>query len=109
MSILKTVYKDVIAKSIGEDLKAATASAPVVILKHHLFTNFSTYGLEEPTWINVVRDPVDRFVSAYFFRRFGFSRRTGARNEKVKNGEFDIDMDIDDCIQSGAKECRKGP
>lgn len=29
------------------------------------------FGLEQPVHINIIRDPINRFVSNYFFRRFG--------------------------------------
>ena len=50
------------------------------------------YGMEEPTWINVAREPVSRFVSSYYFRRYGFNRHTGARNKNVLEGKFKMDM-----------------
>ena len=62
------------------------------MIKHHLYTNFTAYGLEEPTWINVAREPVSRFVSSYYFRRFGFARHEGVRNNRVKAGERAMEM-----------------
>lgn len=94
-----------LANEIRSKVSQATPSKPVVVLKHHLYTNFTNYGLETPTWINVARDPVNRFVSAYYFRRFGFNRHEGVRNEKLKKGLRDINMDVDECIHTGATEC----
>ena len=63
-----------------------------MVIKHHLFTNFSLHGIPEPTWVNVAREPVSRFISSYYFRRYGFNRHEGVRNKKVKKGERQIDM-----------------
>ena len=79
-------------RSIKPDLKRASPEKPLMVIKHHLFTNFTEYGIEEPTWINVAREPVSRFVSSYYFRRFGFNRHSGARNKKVLDGTRDMDM-----------------
>ena len=51
---------------------------PYMLLKHHFFFDFRKHGLRQPTMINVIRDPVDWFVSQYYFRRFGWNRK---RNE----------------------------
>ena len=79
-------------RSFRPDLKRATAEQPLMVIKHHLFTNFTVYGMEEPTWINVAREPVSRFVSSYYFRRFGFKRHEGARNKKIRDGRWSISM-----------------
>ena len=51
---------------------------PYLLLKHHFFFDFRKHGLRQPTMINVIRDPVDWFVSQYYFRRYGWNRK---RNE----------------------------
>ena len=79
-------------RSIRPDLKRATPDKPLMVIKHHLYTNFTMYGMEEPTWINVAREPVSRFVSSYYFRRYGFNRHSGARNKKVLDGQWSVDM-----------------
>ena len=61
-------------------------------------------GLEEATFINVVRDPVDRFASRYYFNRFGWGLSAGARRQTWKNDE-DINQNLDDCVQNKSDEC----
>ncbi|XP_047495848.1 uncharacterized protein LOC125043658 [Penaeus chinensis] len=36
--------------------------------EHMSYFNFSRVGFWEPTWINVVRDPVKRYISHYYFK-----------------------------------------
>lgn len=48
-------------------------------LKHHHWFNFTQFDLEEPTYINVVRDPVTRYASWYAFERYGWARHEGTR------------------------------
>jgi len=98
-------HSDKMVRSIRPDLKRATPDAPLMVIKHHLYTNFTMYGMEEPTWINVAREPVSRFVSSYYFRRYGFNRHSGARNKKVLDGQWSVDMDLEECVDKGAPEC----
>lgn len=35
------------------------------------FSAFSSFKIEQPVYINIIRDPINRFLSNYFFRRFG--------------------------------------
>lgn len=45
---------------------------PLLFHGHFAYFNFEQYGsLFEPVYINMIRDPLDRFVSYYYFRRFG--------------------------------------
>jgi len=44
------------------------------LLKHHHWMNFTDIGMENPIYMNVVRHPVGRFSSAYYFKRFGFEK-----------------------------------
>ena len=53
------------------------------LFQHHHFTNFTAYDMEQPTMINVARDPVNRFVSSFYFRRYGFNRNEGVRREFI--------------------------
>ena len=48
-----------------------------ILLKHHHWFNFTEYGLPQPTYINVARDPITRFASRYYFKRFGWERDGG--------------------------------
>ena len=60
--------------------------------------------------INVVRDPVSRFSSMYYFNRYGFASmgsasRQGVQRHVWQGKEEDIDQTLDECITKGSDEC----
>jgi len=80
------------------------------LLKHHYYLNFTNFEAEQPTMINVVRDPVSRFSSMYYFNRYGFSSmgsqaRQGVQRHVWKGKEDDINQNLDQCIQKQSDEC----
>lgn len=82
----------------------------VFLLKHHHWLNFTEWGMENPTYINVVRDPVSRFASMYYFQRFGFAdmgtdERLGAVRHSWKGTLEDQDQTLDECVNSESQEC----
>lgn len=40
------------------------------------------FRIEQPVYINIIRDPISRFLSNYFFRRFGDWR--GEQNHLIR-------------------------
>ncbi|KAG1674540.1 Heparan sulfate 2-O-sulfotransferase pipe [Nymphon striatum] len=56
---------------------------PVYFQGHYSFINHTKFGRMEPVYINLLRDPVDRLVSYYFFDRMKAHGNTEAL-EKAK-------------------------
>ncbi|XP_062864020.1 uronyl 2-sulfotransferase [Trichomycterus rosablanca] len=79
---------------------------PFLYTQHVHFLNFTRFGIAEPVYINIIRDPVNRFLSNYFFRRFGDWR--GVENDVIRNPEMKNDeryLDINTCILESYPEC----
>lgn len=97
-----------------EVLNALTAadSAPTtpgqtgIILKHHTFMNFTQFGKAQPTYLNVVRDPIDRFASEYYFCRNGWGKKPDYKGVPCQNMTQDqLSMTLDQCISQNLPEC----
>nr|XP_021323214.1 uronyl 2-sulfotransferase-like isoform X1 [Danio rerio] len=64
------------------------------------------FKTDEPVHINIIRDPISRFLSNYFFRRFGDWR--GEENHVVRTPGMKEDeryLDINTCILESYPEC----
>merc|ERR1712110_341366 len=77
-----------------------------MLLQHHFWFNFteeSKNKLEQPTFINVIREPVSWFESHYNFALYGWERDAGKRkmNQGMKN------MDLNDCILKEERICQQ--
>ena len=42
---------------------------PVAYYKHMYFINFEDFGRPNPIYVNLVRDPIDRIISWYYYIR----------------------------------------
>jgi hypothetical protein len=79
---------------------------PMMIMKHHFWMNFTEYHLPQPTYINMIRDPVDRFVSEYYHCRHGTEGNPTLKGTNCKYMTRDrLDMTIDECIKNRIDEC----
>ncbi|KAL4624007.1 uronyl 2-sulfotransferase-like, partial [Arapaima gigas] len=79
---------------------------PFLFTRHVHFLNFSRFTIEQPVYINIIRDPISRFLSNYFFRRFGDWR--GEQNHLIRTPgmkDFERYLDINVCILENYPEC----
>lgn len=71
---------------------------PFFLLQHHFWMDFNKYSMHQPTFVNMIRDPIAWFQSHYTFMRFGMNKGRGENDPKLGS-------DIDDCIKNKEKNC----
>ncbi|XP_017781140.1 PREDICTED: heparan sulfate 2-O-sulfotransferase pipe [Nicrophorus vespilloides] len=81
---------------------------PSVYIKHVCFTNFSEFGLPEPIYVNLVRDPVERVISWYYYVRapwYYVERKIAFPDIPLPDPKW-LKKDFETCVLSGDRECR---
>eukprot|EP00038_Savillea_parva_P004479 m.138199 g.138199 ORF g.138199 m.138199 type:complete len:431 (+) comp11481_c0_seq2:32-1324(+) len=58
-------------KTLSSAKKKASRYVGAVFINHMVWVNFSKYGYHKPLAIQMVRDPVDRAVSSYYYGLWG--------------------------------------
>ncbi|XP_035724495.1 heparan sulfate 2-O-sulfotransferase pipe-like isoform X1 [Vespa mandarinia] len=83
-------------------------SEPSVYVKHVCFTNFTKFNLPEPIYINVVRDPVERVISWYYYVRapwYYVERKQIFPDLPLPDPNW-LKKDFETCVLKGDRECR---
>jgi len=88
------------------ELEGYAKDQKVLFTRHQYFINFDTIGWkDQPLYMNLIRDPVDRFVSFYYFSRYGNKRAQDAGRSKQQVPNDLVNESIDDCITRRRREC----
>merc|ERR1711884_927130 len=81
---------------------------PSVYVKHVCFVNFTQFDMDMPIYVNLVRDPVERVISWYYYVRapWYFVERKRAFPELPLPNPNWLRKDYETCVKRGDKECQ---
>ena len=57
------------------------------------------HDVAEPTWINLIRDPITWYESSFYFKRLGWSQKPGAR----RRNDTEVGFQTNNCCQISAR------
>ncbi|XP_061498527.1 heparan sulfate 2-O-sulfotransferase pipe [Anopheles gambiae] len=80
---------------------------PSVYVKHVCYTNFTRFGLPMPIYVNMVRDPVERIISWYYYVRapwYYVERKQAFPDLPLPDPRW-LKKDFETCVLQGDPEC----
>ena len=93
--------KHFISSEDADDLKTELLSRakPLVYIRHLYWLQFKEH--EKPVYINMVRDPVELFISNFYYLRKGFSKKNNTNSDwKWDMSDDKRELTIEKCIEN---------
>ncbi|THD21742.1 Heparin sulfate O-sulfotransferase [Fasciola hepatica] len=82
-----------------------SAQQPLFLHGHFVYLNFAQFGSPiRPIYLNMIRDPLERLASYYYFIRFGDDFRPNLTRRRMSNPNQRI-LTFDECVQTGGVDC----
>ncbi|VDP83677.1 unnamed protein product [Echinostoma caproni] len=82
-----------------------SAQQPLLLHGHFAYLNFAQFGSSlRPIYLNMVRDPLERLASYYYFIRFGDDFRPNLTRRRMSDPNQRI-LTFDECVQTGGVDC----
>jgi len=103
---VETIRMDVPQQNKLADM-IAHLSTPSVYVKHVVYTNFTKFELPTPIYINMVRDPVERVISWYYYVRapwYYVERKQNFPDLPLPDPKW-LRKDFEQCVLQGDQEC----
>lgn len=82
-----------------------------IFIRHQHFVNFNIIGKKTPYFTSLIRDPVDHYISWYYYRRYGKFRQCLvpiSYQNQFYNSPYSsqiLNMTFDECVQRNNIEC----
>lgn len=83
-------------------------NSPVAIVKHYSYLDFASHGYDwTPDWFSIVRDPVDKVISWFYYVRAPWRNEELAKVDKSHEmpSEEYLNKNFEDCVLNGDHEC----
>jgi len=84
---------------------------PSVYVKHVCYVNFTQFDMDVPIYVNLVRDPVERVISWYYYVRapwYFVERKRAFPDLPLPNPNW-LRKDFETCVRTYDRECRYIP
>ncbi|KAL7059848.1 hypothetical protein AAHC03_013972 [Spirometra sp. Aus1] len=93
-------------KLLVDNLTNTEIQKPLFLHGHFAYINFGRFGSHlKPIYINLLRDPLERLASRYYFLRFGDDHRPHLNRSRMVNNT-ERWQTFDQCVQNKGKDCK---
>lgn len=97
--------------NIFKDSVTYNASFPCSYIKHINFINFEHFNYTNPIYINMVRDPIERIFSWYYYIRqshyqLEFDKERNATKLVARLLPIQLKLTYEECYRGGWEECK---
>lgn len=87
--------------------KVVSRDDPGVYVSHMNWINFTEFGQSKPIYINMVRDPVERVISWFYYLRspWIFVPQRRQRKQSMPNAKW-MNTEFDECVEQNSSFCQ---
>ena len=78
-----------------------TNNFPISVDRHIYYVNFSAFGEDSPIWFSVVRDPVKKVTSRFYYHRI--TPKPGRQIPNIRN--YTSYENFVDCVYKKGDDC----
>jgi len=86
--------------SLAGNITTWTEKHPAFYHGHLAFVDFTRFGHPNPIYINIIREPLERFISYYYFLQYGDDYRVGLKRSRAGKNET-----FDGCFRRRGRDC----
>ncbi|XP_039271717.2 uronyl 2-sulfotransferase-like [Styela clava] len=92
-------------KNLVENVTTAANGAASIFIRHLHFVDFEKFSSSvKPIYINVIRNPIERFISHYYYMRFGFGNGNSKAWMKNMSNATRFEK-LEECVAKSAEKC----
>ncbi|KAM7542993.1 hypothetical protein Aperf_G00000018738 [Anoplocephala perfoliata] len=92
-------------KAFINEISSISRYTNLLVHGHFYYLNFDRFGIgDNHVYINILRDPLDRLVSKYYFIRFGDDHRPNTRRRRMTNDTLQHQT-FDECVETHGEDC----
>ncbi|KAM3173880.1 hypothetical protein ACTXT7_011687 [Hymenolepis weldensis] len=92
-------------KALIDKISSISHYSNLIVHGHFYHLNFHQFGHgHDLVYVNILRDPLERLVSKYYFIRFGDDHRPNTHRRRMTNDTL-LHQTFDECVETQGEDC----
>lgn len=92
-------------KALIDKISSISHYSNLIVHGHFYHLNFNQFGHgRDLVYVNILRDPLERLVSKYYFIRFGDDHRPNTHRSRMTNDTL-LHQTFDECVETQGEDC----